>query len=51
VIEDGVKPSEYVIVNGLQQIRPGITVAPKVVDMPVSLASRNGDVISSIVRN
>src|SRR5262249_25993544 len=33
-ITDGVKPGERVIVNGLQQVRPGITVEPKVVDMP-----------------
>jgi RND family efflux transporter MFP subunit len=33
-ITDGLKSSERVIVNGLQQVRPGITVEPKVVDMP-----------------
>jgi RND family efflux transporter MFP subunit len=33
-ITDGVKPGERVIVNGLQQVRPGITVEPKLVDMP-----------------
>ncbi|MBI3795977.1 MAG: efflux RND transporter periplasmic adaptor subunit [Deltaproteobacteria bacterium] len=38
VIEEGVKPSERIIVNGLLQVRPGITVEPKLVDMPVSLA-------------
>lgn len=36
-IEDGLKPGEQVIVAGLQQIRPGITVAPKLVDMPISI--------------
>ncbi len=36
VIEDGVKPGERVIVNGLLQVRPGVTVEPKLVDMPVS---------------
>jgi RND family efflux transporter MFP subunit len=35
-IEDGLKPRERVIVNGLQQVRPGITVEPKLVDMPRS---------------
>jgi RND family efflux transporter MFP subunit len=40
VIEEGVKPGERVIVNGLLQVRPGITVEPKLVDMPVSLASK-----------
>ena len=38
VIEEGVQPGERVIVNGLLQVRPGITVEPKLVDMPVSLA-------------
>jgi RND family efflux transporter MFP subunit len=38
VIEEGIKPGERVIVNGLLQVRPGITVEPKLVDMPVSLA-------------
>ena len=33
-IEDGLKPGERVIVNGLQQVRPGVTVEPKLVDMP-----------------
>ena len=33
-IEDGLKPGERVIVNGLLQVRPGMTVQPKVVDMP-----------------
>jgi RND family efflux transporter MFP subunit len=33
-IEDGLKPGERVIVNGLQQVRPGATVEPKLVDMP-----------------
>ena len=35
-VEDGLKPGERVIVNGLQQVRPGATVAPKLVDMPTS---------------
>ena len=38
VIEEGVQPGERVIVNGLLQVRPGITVEPKLVDMPVSLS-------------
>ena len=33
-IEDGLKPGERVIVNGLLQVRPGMTVQPKLVDMP-----------------
>jgi len=34
-VTDGLKPGERVIVNGLQQVRPGVTVEPKLVDMPV----------------
>jgi RND family efflux transporter MFP subunit len=33
-ITDGLKPGEHVIVNGLQQVRPGVTVEPKSVKMP-----------------
>jgi RND family efflux transporter MFP subunit len=33
-ITEGLKPGERVIVNGLQQVRAGITVEPNVVDMP-----------------
>jgi multidrug efflux pump subunit AcrA (membrane-fusion protein) len=33
-IIDGLKPGERVIVNGLQQVRPGITVEPKLVELP-----------------
>jgi membrane fusion protein, multidrug efflux system len=36
VIEEGVQSGERVIVNGLLQVRPGIIVEPKLVDMPVS---------------
>lgn len=35
-ITDGLKPGERVIVNGLQQVRPGMTVEPNLVDMPAS---------------
>lgn len=35
-IEAGLKPGEQVIVSGIQQVRPGIIVEPKVVEMPVS---------------
>ena len=40
VIEDGLQPGERVIVNGIQQVRPGMTVEPKLVDMPRSGAGR-----------
>jgi RND family efflux transporter MFP subunit len=43
VIEEGLKPGERLIVEGLQQVRPGSTVEPKVVDMPVSVAARKSD--------
>jgi RND family efflux transporter MFP subunit len=33
-ITDGLMPGERVIVNGLQQVRPGLTVVPKLADMP-----------------
>jgi RND family efflux transporter MFP subunit len=35
-IADGLKPGERVIVNGLQQVRPGVIVEPKLVAMPTS---------------
>ena len=35
-ISDGLKPGERVIVNGLQLVRPGMIVEPKLVDMPTS---------------
>jgi RND family efflux transporter MFP subunit len=37
-ITDGLKPGERVIVNGLQQVRPGLTVEPNLVDMPTPKA-------------
>jgi len=37
VIRTGLKPGESVVVNGLQRVRPGDTVAPK----PVSMAFRS----------
>jgi RND family efflux transporter MFP subunit len=43
-ITDGLKPCEQVIVTGLQQVRPGATVEPKLVDMPVPrVASRKSE--------
>jgi RND family efflux transporter MFP subunit len=38
VVEIGLSPGERVVVNGLQQIRPGAVVDPKEVDMPVNPA-------------
>ncbi len=36
VIEAGLKPGDRVIVNGLQQVRPGAVVEPNLVTMPVN---------------
>lgn len=36
VVEEGLRSSDRVVVVGLQQIRPGVVVAPKLVEMPVS---------------
>jgi RND family efflux transporter MFP subunit len=33
-VEEGLKVDERIIVNGLQRVRPGATVEPKLVDMP-----------------
>jgi RND family efflux transporter MFP subunit/putative MATE family efflux protein len=40
-ITSGLEPGEQVIVSGLQQVRPGITVEPKLLDMPVRLAANS----------
>src|SRR5262249_45042156 len=44
-ITDGLKPGERVLVTGLQQVRPGATVEPKLVETPggtrTEVASRN----------
>lgn len=39
-IADGLKPGERVIVDGLQQVRPGATVEPTLVDMPAPMAQK-----------
>ena len=41
-IEEGLEPDERVIVVGLQQVRPGAVVEPKLVDMPGSPPRRPG---------
>jgi RND family efflux transporter MFP subunit len=44
-ITEGLMPGERVVVNGLQQVRPGITVQPTLVGMPASRArDRSGAV-------
>jgi RND family efflux transporter MFP subunit len=39
----GLKPGEWVIVNGVQRVRPGIEVRPERVPMPTRLASKAND--------
>lgn len=33
IVEEGLTPGERIVVNGLQRVRPGVTVAPQVVSM------------------
>jgi RND family efflux transporter MFP subunit len=35
VVEEGLKAGDRVVVSGLQRVRPGLVVDPKLVDMPV----------------
>ena len=35
VIEEGLTPEERIVISGLQRVRPGAKVEPKLVDMPV----------------
>jgi RND family efflux transporter MFP subunit len=41
-ITEGLDAGERVIVSGLQQVRPGVTVEPKLVDMPASRVGGHG---------
>lgn len=43
VIQDGLKPGEKVIVTGLQRVRPGAEVTPKLVEMKGLAASSRGE--------
>jgi RND family efflux transporter MFP subunit len=40
-ITDGLKPGDRVIVNGLQQVRPGLTVASELVEMSTDSAVKS----------
>lgn len=42
VIEEGVRPDEWVIVNGLQRVRPGVQVEPHRVDMMAFMGPQGG---------
>jgi hypothetical protein len=39
VIDSGVRPSDLVVVNGLQRVRPGVEVSPQKVAMSYRLDS------------
>jgi RND family efflux transporter MFP subunit len=41
-VEDGLKPGDRVVVTGLQQVRPGMVVEPKIVEMPRSGVPNQG---------
>jgi RND family efflux transporter MFP subunit len=47
-ILSGVKPTEQVIVEGLQRVRAGIPVVPRVVEMPVSRAKPTAPGIQTV---
>jgi multidrug efflux pump subunit AcrA (membrane-fusion protein) len=42
-ITEGLEPGEQVVVNGLQQIRPGMIIEPKLVDMPTHPATSSAN--------
>jgi RND family efflux transporter MFP subunit len=39
VVRDGLKPGELIVVNGLQRVRPGVTIAPQKIAMGVKPSS------------
>jgi membrane fusion protein, multidrug efflux system len=43
VVNTGVKSGEWIVVNGLQRVRPGVTVAPQRGDMPTLQANARED--------
>lgn len=48
-IAEGLEPGERVIISGLAQIRPGIQVEPKLVEMPGSRTQSHGSVTQTAV--
>jgi multidrug efflux pump subunit AcrA (membrane-fusion protein) len=48
-IADGLSPGERVVINGLQQVRPGVAVEAKLVDMPIS-AAKNSNRTARLVK-
>ena len=45
-ITAGLEPGEQVIVSGLQQVRPGITVEPNLVEMPSSIGKSSAGLLT-----
>jgi RND family efflux transporter MFP subunit len=44
-IVSGLKPGERVVVEGIQRVRGGVTVVPKLIGMPTSQEARPGSVV------
>jgi RND family efflux transporter MFP subunit len=42
VVRDGLKPGELVVVNGLQRVRPGVTIAPQKIAMGLKKSPADG---------
>jgi RND family efflux transporter MFP subunit len=49
-VTDGLQAGERVIVTGLQQVRPGVTVEPTLVEMPNGKNTSEGNSPSSVAR-
>jgi len=39
VVREGLKPGERIIVNGLQRVRPGMVIKPRIVPMDATEAA------------
>jgi hypothetical protein len=46
VIEGGLEHDDRVIVSGLMQVRPGMTVQPKLVDLPAAAEAGNSQTLA-----
>jgi RND family efflux transporter MFP subunit len=49
-VVDGLQPAERVIVSGLQRVRPGVTVDPKVVPMPTSTGAERATTVPAVLK-
>jgi membrane fusion protein, multidrug efflux system len=47
VIEDGLKPGELIVVNGLQRVRPGQPITPQTVPMEAQITSPRKERVAS----